>query len=577
MGQSIFSRRLIAVAVASTLAAAPAASYATTTVFRMVIKDLKAQVALAAGPSALNFGGINVGQTGSSSITVSNAGGTAATGVQYQINPPTSAFTLGGNCSPSLGPGETCTETVTFTPTAGQTYSGTFTVSGASQSSNVSLNGTGLLAQDQMGAGSLTFAAQQVGTTSGAQTVTLYNPGNTSLGITNIYPQGPYAVTHNCGSSLAAGATCSINVTFTPTGINANPGDVYVVTSVGTPVVTLAGTGQQAILAVSPTSVAFGNVATGQSSVQSITLTNSGNIPATSLQVTPPTGYTQSNTCSGSVAANGSCTVNLTFSPTASVSYNSASVSITSSAATVSVPVTGTGVCAGGSQLFTASGTFTPVAGCSTYLVMAVGGGGGGGYSSSPSFRMAGGGSGNVNIQYDNGISSAIPVTIGSGAAAQGGQGGTSCFGSAVCAAGGYTYTSSTGSSSGGSGGADASNGAATGGTGGGNSTDGFGKGQGAWATYIALFKKNSITSGAGGATVYTTNSLSNYAGGGGGGILINGAGPSGVTGSGGGTGGAGYGGGGGGPAVNTRGASYQQLGASGAGANGVVYVEWSQ
>jgi hypothetical protein len=76
---------------------------------------------------------------------------------------------------------------------------------------------------------------------------------------------------------------------------------------------------------------------------------------------------------------------------------------------------------------------------------------------------------------------------------------------------------------------------------------------------------------------VYTTNSLSNYAGGGGGGILINGAGPSGVTGSGGGTGGAGYGGGGGGPAVNTRGASYQQLGASGAGANGVVYVEWSQ
>ena len=66
---------------------------------------------------------------------------------------------------------------------------------------------------------SLTFS-QQVGTTSKAQTVTLSNTGNATLSITSLAVIGTnsrnFAETNTCGSSVAAGAHCTISVTFTP-------------------------------------------------------------------------------------------------------------------------------------------------------------------------------------------------------------------------------------------------------------------------------------------------------------------------------------------------------------------------
>src|SRR5205823_896534 len=70
---------------------------------------------------------------------------------------------------------------------------------------------------------SLNFGNQNVGTTSAPQTVTLSNIGTATLSITSIgIENGDYssdfAETNNCGTSLAAGASCAINVTFTPPG-----------------------------------------------------------------------------------------------------------------------------------------------------------------------------------------------------------------------------------------------------------------------------------------------------------------------------------------------------------------------
>src|SRR2546428_2865218 len=68
------------------------------------------------------------------------------------------------------------------------------------------------------------FGGQNVGTTSAAQAVTLSNPSgaamtltSTPVTITNRMPSSP---SNNCPlspSTLAANATCTINVTFTPT------------------------------------------------------------------------------------------------------------------------------------------------------------------------------------------------------------------------------------------------------------------------------------------------------------------------------------------------------------------------
>lgn len=62
----------------------------------------------------------------------------------------------------------------------------------------------------------LTFGNQVVGATSRPQNVTLSNIGNATLGITSIATSGDFGQTNNCASSLGAGVSCTINVTFTP-------------------------------------------------------------------------------------------------------------------------------------------------------------------------------------------------------------------------------------------------------------------------------------------------------------------------------------------------------------------------
>jgi hypothetical protein len=71
-----------------------------------------------------------------------------------------------------------------------------------------------------LSASSLPFGSQSVGTTSAAETVTLSNTGNATLSITSMAITGnnasDFAQTNTCGSSVAAGANCTIAVMFTP-------------------------------------------------------------------------------------------------------------------------------------------------------------------------------------------------------------------------------------------------------------------------------------------------------------------------------------------------------------------------
>ena len=90
-----------------------------------------------------------------------------------------------------------------------------------------------------------------------------------------------YGQTNNCGSSLAAGASCAINVTFTPTTTGPRSGSVWITdNAAGSPqTVSLTGTGITPV-SVSPPSLNFGNQTVGTSSVaQTVTLSNPGGIP----------------------------------------------------------------------------------------------------------------------------------------------------------------------------------------------------------------------------------------------------------------------------------------------------------
>src|SRR5262249_19532829 len=91
------------------------------------------------------------------------------------------------------------------------------------------------------------FASQNVLSTSSPQTITLTNSGSIALGISSIVASGDYAQTNNCGSSLAASAKCTVQVTFTPSASGSRSGFVtFADTDPSTmQTVTLNGTGAQ--------------------------------------------------------------------------------------------------------------------------------------------------------------------------------------------------------------------------------------------------------------------------------------------------------------------------------------------
>src|SRR5208337_2437678 len=61
-----------------------------------------------------------------------------------------------------------------------------------------------------------------------AQIVTLTNTGNVVLNITSLVASGDFAAPNNCGSSLSAGGSCAINVTFTPSSNGTRTGSVTI-------------------------------------------------------------------------------------------------------------------------------------------------------------------------------------------------------------------------------------------------------------------------------------------------------------------------------------------------------------
>jgi len=92
---------------------------------------------------------------------------------------------------------------------------------------------------------SLTFGNQQVATTSAAQALTLQNTGTGVLNIASVLASGDFAQTNTCGATLAASASCTINVTFTPTTTGARNGSATVTSNApGSPhTSSLSGTG----------------------------------------------------------------------------------------------------------------------------------------------------------------------------------------------------------------------------------------------------------------------------------------------------------------------------------------------
>jgi hypothetical protein len=169
---------------------------------------------------------------------------------------------------------------------------------------------------------SLTFAAQVVGTTSAPQVVTLTNNLTTTLTISSIgftgTNSGDFAQTNNCGSSVNAGASCTINVTFTPAASGTRTATLNVTDNAGNSpqTVSLSGTGIVPVT-LSTASISFGTVLVDSSATATpVTLTNNQSVSLTNISISVTgAAFSQVNTCGTSIAAGAQCTITVTFAP----------------------------------------------------------------------------------------------------------------------------------------------------------------------------------------------------------------------------------------------------------------------
>jgi len=266
-----------------------------------------------------------------------------------------SDFAETDNCVGSLLVGASCNINVTFTPMATGTRTGTLTITNNLTGSPLTalVSGTGITPTliASLSPSSLTFTNQMVGLTSAAQGITFGNIGNAPLIISNLAISGTnaseFAVSDNCGPSVAAGASCTINVTFAPAATGTRTGTLSITDNATSPTspqtVTLTGTGipSAPVVSLSSTSVVFANQSIGSTSAaQTVTLSNTGaailNIQSVALAGAIPGNFAiaSGTTCTNgaTVAANGACVIQMTFTPTGLATV-SAIVGITDNAA----------------------------------------------------------------------------------------------------------------------------------------------------------------------------------------------------------------------------------------------------
>jgi hypothetical protein len=214
---------------------------------------------------------------------------------------------------------------------------------------------------------SVNFGNELDGSTTSGILTTLLNSGNATLTISSIAisgtNSGDFGKSTTCGATLASAASCTITTTFTPSAVGARSAAVTITDTLdgisGT--ISLSGTGLAAAPAVG-FSVASHNFAgepegsTASGFVFTLTNTGSATLTISSIAVTGDFAY--ATTCGGTLTAASTCTITVTFTPTA-IGNRSGTLTVTDTPDGVSgsAPVSGVGTnpvtgVGGGSILF---------------------------------------------------------------------------------------------------------------------------------------------------------------------------------------------------------------------------------
>ena len=350
--------------------------------------------ALNASPTSLSFGDVASGSTSSAqTVTVSNPGSSAASVSSVGV---TGSFSQTNTCGTSIPAGGTCTVSVKFAPTSGGALTGTLTISTGAPGGpiTVALSGTGVTSTTNLALGQPATASSSYET---------YVASNVTDGNTSTYWEStdgagyPQTISVDLGSAQSIGSVTldlppatdwstrtetlsvlgsangtsysqivgSAGYTFNPStgntvtislpsGTSARYVELSFTGNTGWSAAQLSefevfpgggSSGGSSSLSASPSSVSFGNQTVGStSSAQTVTVSNSGTVAASVSSVGVSGPFSQTNTCGGSIAAGGSCTVSVTFTPTASgAASGTLSVASNAPGSPLTVALSGTG------------------------------------------------------------------------------------------------------------------------------------------------------------------------------------------------------------------------------------------
>jgi hypothetical protein len=323
---------------------------------------------LTANPTSVSFGGVVIGSAASQTITLKNTGTSNVTVTAGAVSG--AGFSDSGLTLPlTLTPNQTSTFSVSFAPTVSGAVNGNvaLTVTGEPEL-DIPLSGTGMTpATLTANPTSLTFTNILVGQSS-TQTETIQNTGGSSAQITAVTASGTgFSVSGiTLPVTVGAGQSVTFTVKFAPQSAGTFNGNVTVTSNAHNPTLTIPVTGVAVTagdLTANPTSISFGNVTTGTTASQTVTLKNTGgeNVTVTAAAASG-TGFAFTGlTVPFTLTPNQTSTFNVTFAPTATGAATGTMSLTVSGSANIAIPLSGTGVTPANLTANPTSITFTNV------------------------------------------------------------------------------------------------------------------------------------------------------------------------------------------------------------------------
>jgi len=323
-----------------------------------VTTESPAQNLLRFDPTGLDFHNVEIGTTGTSTATLTNAGTNAVSALNFSSTLPDGISIDTSACGLSLDVGASCTVQLTYTPTIATTLDTQWGVSGAEgATAHVALLGHAVPAHAgaEITPAVLDFGGIDLGSTSAPQTFTLTNTGDVSMMIVAFQRDGDtyddFDIDSSACQELDPGQSCDVDVQFHPRGVAPASVSLALTDSSVSASIALAGYGVQSADALmpDPTSIDFGLDGVGEMIFRLLTLHNRGYDVVRNVQITSsdPAFTVDASLCT-QLSPNSICDAEVFFTPEAAGDYAGTLTVTTDEGVTFEVPVSGTATGTGG-------------------------------------------------------------------------------------------------------------------------------------------------------------------------------------------------------------------------------------